>query len=690
MRRALLSLAAVAVFPPGCSSVPTPTDAGSPPDGGCTAGLVACGSACCAPGGCNDATGTCQACTAEDDSSFCSRQGKTCGDFTGADNCGAQRSADCGSCAGNQTCDLATNTCACARACAGKSCGDDGCGGVCGTGTGPGGCLTGEVCTPAGSCIAGTGCAADADCAAVADKPRCEPALKVCVACRTSADCATSSGKICSGSFACVECVQGTDCSGVKRICDSVSSVCVECTKNADCTSGSCDTGSGTCQPALPGNDTCAGAAALALDAAATAGDTTLAKADYGDPGLSIACDTDLNRGGLAGADLVYSYTPTAAGDFVVTLTPTGWDAALWYTEGAASCGNAAACVHASDRSSNGPESLRITGVAGTTYYLVVDSYSTTEVGPFTIAVSTAPDLPKNDTCSGAITLTLAGTTPSATTTGDTTNASDDGSSIGCGGTGPDLVWAVTTTTAQMITATATPTGVGSTLRPVVYLRRTACGSTASGDQLACGQNLTAGQPATAVTGGVPPGTYWIWVDGYGGTSGAFTLTVTTDNPPPPPANDTCSGVEPLTLDAAVSGSTASAANDYGDGASMSAACDSSMFLQGLGLPGVDVVYSYTPGVSGDFIATVTPSGWDAALGTRRAPWQPAGAPPPASTGQTRAAPERPKRSRVSGVSGTTYYFVATLPPRRGRGRSPFSVGILRRPIRHLRRRASP
>ena len=76
--------------------------------------------------------------------------GKACGD----DGCGGS----CGACPAGQTCNAA-GACeagACTPNCAGKACGDDGCGGSCGT------CPAGESCTAAGTC---QGAGPDPECA---------------------------------------------------------------------------------------------------------------------------------------------------------------------------------------------------------------------------------------------------------------------------------------------------------------------------------------------------------------------------------------------------------------------------------------------------------------------------------------------------------------------------------------------
>ena len=69
--------------------------------------------------------------------------GKTCGD----DGCGGT----CGTCAAGTRCSSA-GTCACTPSCSNRVCGADGCGGTCGT------CETGTQCSSSGTCV-GPSCA---------------------------------------------------------------------------------------------------------------------------------------------------------------------------------------------------------------------------------------------------------------------------------------------------------------------------------------------------------------------------------------------------------------------------------------------------------------------------------------------------------------------------------------------------
>jgi len=118
-------------------------------------------------------------------------------------------------------------------------------------------------------------------------------------------------------------------------------------------------------------------------------GNTRYASGNYGNT-LSAACllmawDEALGR------ELVYSYTPGADGTFIAQLTPSGYAALLWMTEG--SCGgNGSACVDAvtSAGGSNHVAQLLVDGKAGTTYYFHVDALDDATFGEFSFEIQTA------------------------------------------------------------------------------------------------------------------------------------------------------------------------------------------------------------------------------------------------------------------------------------------------------------
>jgi hypothetical protein len=124
---------------------------------GCVAGTcTSCNPACsgleCGPDGCGGTcgkcaagkvctSGKCQTCTAS-----CS--GKQCGED---DGCGGI--CQTGTCAGGGTCSAGACIGVCIPNCAGKNCGSDGCGGTCGT------CAEGMTCSAAGACQCKSTCA---------------------------------------------------------------------------------------------------------------------------------------------------------------------------------------------------------------------------------------------------------------------------------------------------------------------------------------------------------------------------------------------------------------------------------------------------------------------------------------------------------------------------------------------------
>lgn len=123
--------------PATCASLGA--ECGTPSDG--CAALLDCG-------GCEGST--CDSnfqcgCIAESDEAFCERDGKVCGDYSGTDNCGNPRTANCGRCGQGFAC--RDNVCECVATCVRKCAGaPDGCGGFCDEPCPTGLTCTGETC----------------------------------------------------------------------------------------------------------------------------------------------------------------------------------------------------------------------------------------------------------------------------------------------------------------------------------------------------------------------------------------------------------------------------------------------------------------------------------------------------------------------------------------------------------------
>lgn len=126
---------------------------------------------------------------------------------------------------------------------------------------------------------------------------------------------------------------------------------------------------------------------------------------------------------GSGASDVVYTFTPTVAGKYTATVTTTSFDAMLYVSTVCTS--PLTVCLGGSDSStSSGAETVSFNAIAGMAYNIFVDGYSntpsSTNSGPFTLEVKTAPPAPTNDTCAtatpiGALPYSASGSTVDAT-----------------------------------------------------------------------------------------------------------------------------------------------------------------------------------------------------------------------------------------------------------------------------------
>jgi hypothetical protein len=140
-----------------------------------------------------------------------------------------------------------------------------------------------------------------------------------------------------------------------------------------------------------------------------------------------------------------------------------------------------------------------------------------------------------SDSCATAQPLDLS--SGQLTITADTSRAKDD-TRLSCSLPGTksyDLVWLISVTERRRLVVTATPTST-STLRPALSLR-TVCNSTVEALNLSCAYPPLTGNTARLQLDAVDPGTYFLWVEGEDGSSGAFTLDARLEVPP---LSDSC------------------------------------------------------------------------------------------------------------------------------------------------------
>ncbi len=220
----------------------------------------------------------------------------------------------------------------------------------------------------------------------------------------------------------------------------------------------------------------------------------------------------------------------------------------------------------AEPNANTGAAVLEVGRLEAGTWFVFVDGSTATPAGRYRLRISTADPVPPptNDSCAAPAPLPVPpGGLGRIVATGDTTAAAND--ALGCGGTGPDLVYNLTLTEARHVAVRVTPFA-GTAFQPVVTLRKPGkCTSEQTADQLGCVVAAQPGLPAVATFPRVPPGAWSLWVDGAVSTAGPFDLSVELTLPPVAPPNDTCSAPAPISLGSGpvtVTGSTLGALDD--------------------------------------------------------------------------------------------------------------------------------
>lgn len=463
------------------------------------------------------------------------------------------------------------------------------------------------VCNTAvagGQCV---GCLSSANCSA--PTPVCNTTTRQCVQCTSNANCGGATPVCDTGVGSCVQCLSNTNCGGTTPICNTTTRQCVGCLSNANCggTTPLCDTTAGRCVQCLT-NANCANPTPVCTASACGACSSTL-QCSSGTSCVAPSCvanpetcataqvvplmagqtmvnfQADLRRatndengscGGSSGPELVYQLTLPAAQDVTISLAgaagQTGWDGVIFVRGSPCTGGTELGCVD--QGFTEDPETLQLYNVSGT-IYLFAQAYTASYAALYDVSVVLAPPTlpPTNDTCATPEALTF--TSGAATATGSLVSATNDNGptdvsptcSSAARTTGRDVVYSFTTSAAQDVQVTVTPTGGGFT--PVVYLRTLAnCAVGDAMSQLGCGVGTTTG--LTTRFNNLPAGSYALWVDSTAAVNAGFSLSVQLLPPTLPPSNDTCAMPEVLTLSAGLAstiGQTAAATNDY------SAAC---------------------------------------------------------------------------------------------------------------------
>ena len=349
------------------------------------------------------------------------------------------------------------------------------------------------------------------------------------------------------GTLTCVSAGQSTSGSGQSLTFSSTSGTTYYIyVYNSTGTSGTFTLAITSCGAGIA-NDLCTGAISVDCGNNGGAGynGTTILATTAGDP--TARCGTTITAPGVWYVFIGTGSTVTA--DLCTNLT---YDTKLNIFSSPTACG-ALTCVNGNDNARGNPpcglgSRVTFTTVSGTYYYLFVSGRGTA-TGTFTLNISCVLP-PANDACANAIAVSCGGTytgsTTLATNTGDYTGTIGTSTYSGaCGfnsssfyyydyenNTAPGVWYVYHSTTSTSITASL----CGSSYDTQISVFTGACGG------LTCvgGNDDFCGLQSSITFSVVPCTDYYIFVNGYFGSKGAFTLSVTGSGCTSAPTNDLC------------------------------------------------------------------------------------------------------------------------------------------------------
>ena len=281
--------------------------------------------------------------------------------------------------------------------------------------------------------------------------------------------------------------------------------------------------------------------------------------------------------------DIIYSFTTTTVQNLNVTVsTTTGTYQPAVYLRQTSCTGTSLGCAIAAV--AGGTATLDVSALPAGTYYLWVDGVAGT-AGAYSLN-ATLTDPPPGDSCANPLPLTF--TSGTATASGTTVGLANDTNGTCATGIAPDVVYAFSTSAVQDFRVTvSTTTG---TYQPSIYLRTASC----TGTQVTCANAPAVGGSASLDIGALPVGTYYLFIDGVGGTSGAYAINATLTNPAP---GDHCTNPAPLTFTAGTATASGTTMGLYNAG---NGSCATGT--------APDVIYSFTTSSIQEFRVTVSTS----------------------------------------------------------------------------------
>ena len=280
----------------------------------------------------------------------------------------------------------------------------------------------------------------------------------------------------------------------------------------------------------LPAGNGCAGAAPIPAAGGTFAGTTT---------GASTLAGSCANTG--AAPERVFVWTPATSGAATIQTCngdETSYDSVLYVRVADCAAGPEVACnddasgCFTSEPSEHHGSRLALNVVAGQSYFIVVDGYAAS-AGDFSLAVTapapggpTPTPTPLTGACANPTVIPPAGGTVTGVTSGSSSLAGTCASTVNA----PERVFAWTPAFSGTATI-QTCDAAGTAYDTVLYLRHGDC---AGGAEVACNDDSPScftSEPSqhhgSRLTPNVVAGqTYFIVVDGYATSNGAFSLSV--------------------------------------------------------------------------------------------------------------------------------------------------------------------
>lgn len=252
------------------------------------------------------------------------------------------------------------------------------------------------------------------------------------------------------------------------------------------------------------------------------------------------------------GEDEVFVFTPTSSGQITVNLTSSGTFTGLMVYAGCpfnlAPCITSTASCVAFDQSSTGNKSVCLNVTSGTTYYVIIDSYSLPFCNPFDITISAPITATIGSLCSNAPLITMPYSATGQTTAcyGNDYTTASTGSCGTLYESGEDRVYAITVGASTCISITlsnASTTNIG-------YQVYSGCPGNVG---TTCVANNGGSNPLTGSVTLPAAGTYYIIVDTWASpTSAVYDIAIS--NLGSGPANDLPCNAQALALNVNLSG----------------------------------------------------------------------------------------------------------------------------------------